>query len=463
MSIGSDDRAVAPRPVGNARAMLARHSEKWNAPLSAGIEISDRCNEVCVHCYQEQGRKGEMTTEELIRVMDELASMGVLLLTFSGGEATLRKDFLQLVAYARHKGFAVRIFTNGLTMTPELARALGELAVQMVEISLYSTHPDTHDFVTGVRGSFAKTVAGVRNLVEVGVSVTIKTPVMSINEHELTEYAAFAASLGAVHSLDVGALMPREGESRAPEAFQVSGARRVEIRREHVPAPAAAIPSARRMDTAPCSAAKSIHIEPNGELRPCTMLDFGLGHALREGVAAAHAFNERALEVRQLTWANLHGCRDCDLRAYCSHCYASALSQTGDALGPYASACEYAAEVYGAAIGRAPQFVEGGQRAANVGPYREITEGVLELVADLVTAEDDALAAGLGWARRAEGAVPAPTARARPGELVQIRRPGRKKSQLERIPMMTTPNSTVEVARENFESEGRSNASLTEA
>ena len=80
-------------------------------PLSAMIEIADRCNEKCVHCYQVQGQKGEMTTEEIFGVLDELAEMGVLFLTISGGEATLRKDFLDIVAYARKKKFAVKLFT----------------------------------------------------------------------------------------------------------------------------------------------------------------------------------------------------------------------------------------------------------------------------------------------------------------------------------------------------------------
>ena len=70
--------------TGDAMAMLARLAEARGMPLSAGIEISDRCNEVCVHCYQEQGRKGEMSTAELLEVIDQLADMGVLMLTLSG-------------------------------------------------------------------------------------------------------------------------------------------------------------------------------------------------------------------------------------------------------------------------------------------------------------------------------------------------------------------------------------------
>lgn len=445
----------AQQSLPSARAMLARLSQQWKSPLSAGIEISDRCNEVCVHCYQEQGRKGEMTTEELQRVMDELASMGVLLLTFSGGEATLRKDFLELVAYARSKGFAVRIFTNGLTMTRELARSLAELAVQMVEISLYSTRADTHDFVTGVPGSFEKTVAGVRHLVEAGVAVTVKTPVMSINENEVSDYAAFAESLGATYAFDVGDLTAREGGSRAPEAFEISTAKKVQLRREW--GGVSSNGQVRPLDQSPCLAATMLHIEPNGALRPCTSLEVDLGHVLTDGIAAAHASNERAVAIRKLTWANIHGCRECDLRSYCTRCYASALAQTGDALAPYPSACRKAREACAEHTGR-PLAISDALSGSDIGPYREITEGVFERMPDLVTPEDDALAARLGWTRRAAGPSEAPVA-ARPGELVQIRRPGRKKSTLERIPTSTGPNTTVEVARETIESVSRSNAS----
>jgi radical SAM protein with 4Fe4S-binding SPASM domain len=443
----------------SARAMLARLSQELNLPLSAGIEISDRCNEVCVHCYQEQGRKGEMTTAELQRVMDELASMGVLLLTFSGGEATLRKDFLELVAYARRKGFAVRIFTNGLTMTRELARSLGELAVQTVEISLYSVHASTHDFVTGVPGSFDKTVAGVRHLIEAGVSVTLKTPLMTMNEGEVSDYAAFAASLGAAHAFDVGDLMPREGGSRAPEAFQVPARRRAELRRAL--SGATQLRRARLRDESPCTAAASLHIEANGELRPCTSLEVGLGNVLTDGVAAAHASNERALAIRKLTWANIHGCRECDLRSYCSRCYASALAQTGDALAPYPSACNSAWAHYEEDTGRTATLLRTAEES-DVGPYREIAEGVFERLPDVITPDDDALAAQLGWVRRAGGRGAEPSG-ARPGELVQIRRPGRKNSALERIPAGARPNTSLAVAHGNDPDREPLERELTEA
>jgi len=453
---------MAPPPFTDAMAMLERLGNARGAPLSAFLEISDRCNEVCVHCYQEQGLKGEMDTAELLGVIDQLHDMGVLVLTLSGGEATLRKDFLEVVAHARARRFTVRLFTNGLNMTRELAQSLGRLAVQTVEISVYSTQADTHDFVTGVKGSFERSVAGVRHLVAAGVPVTIKTPVMSLNQGETEAYAAFATSLGASSSLSTDEMMPREGGDRAPEAFTLDDRARVEIarrradRHDECGGDDTTGPSYQRApDSLPCGAGRVLHVEPNGELRPCTMLELDLGHALRDGVAAAYSGNELARSLRELSWKDLHGCRECDLRSSCQRCYAAALAQAGDALGPYEGACRSARLAYEVDTGRAPRFVPKQDRNVMLGPYREIAEGTFEPFDHIITPADDVLAQRMGWVRRSSGGQPAPVVAARPGELIQIRRPGRKTSKLERIPVGTGVSGTVEVARHTTETERR--------
>ena len=206
-----------------------------------------------------------------------------------------------------------------------------------------------------------------------------------------------------------------------------------------------------------------LHVEPNGVLRPCTMLELDVGDALRDGIAAAHAANEAVVALRALRWADLHGCRDCALKTYCRRCYAAALAATGDALGPYASACRFARLTYETDTGRAPAIVHAEARDPAVGPYREIRQGVFEACADVRTLEDDARAVRLGWARRAAVSVSPPAVVPRPGELIQIRRPGRKASRLERIPVGTSESSPEEVSQEITETERRIPASSREA
>ncbi len=70
-------------------------------PMSVHFDITYRCNERCVHCYLDHDDHGEMTTAEIKRVLDELAAAGTFFLTLSGGEVLMRRDFFELLEYAR--------------------------------------------------------------------------------------------------------------------------------------------------------------------------------------------------------------------------------------------------------------------------------------------------------------------------------------------------------------------------
>ena len=372
----ASDSAPAPVPGryhskrSAIKALLARFGGAHAPALSAMVEIADRCNEACVHCYQVQGQKGELGTAELKRVFDELAELGVLLLTISGGEPTLRKDFLELVAYARQLRFAVKVYSNGTNITRELAQELGKLAVQEVQLSLYSDRAELHDPVTRVPGSFDKTVAAARYLIEAGVKVVVKSPLMRANAERVREYAEFVTSLGAEYSLDRN-LVLREDGSAEPRKVWIDAHEYVSISRQLAkPKPSYEVPLGAR----PCAACtQNVHIEANGELRPCALWGVPTGHALQDGVANAWQKNEKALAIRKLNWGSLPACRRCDLRSYCSRCFAQAQLEVGDARSPYENACQRARWEYEVRHGRAPE-IEVRSGSGTIGPYRHTSE-----------------------------------------------------------------------------------------
>lgn len=430
--------SVSARHRKSIASVLRQVSAGSNAPMSAMIEVADRCNETCVHCYQIQGKKGELETADWKRVMDELADLGVIILTISGGEATLRRDFLELVAYARKKRFAVKLFTNGLNMTPALARELGELAVQEVQISLYSTRAEVHDWVTRVPGSWQKTVDGARHLIAENVKVILKTPVMTFNEDEIDAYIEFVSSLGADYLLDPQ-LDPREDGETDPERFAIDDATYRRVHRHPLLAgPPKPPPGPRDLDASVCGACQgNLHVEANGELRPCTQLDVPVGHALRDGVADAWRSNDAGARIRALRWADLPGCRSCDLNRYCNRCFATARSAVGDSLAPYPGACRKAQVGYELAHGVAPKIQPAPDRDPGLGPYVRMDDGSFTHGEYRETAMDRSLADELGWTR---GAPASPHAgRVRPGQLVQIRRPGAKVAREEAVPV--TPSA----------------------
>ncbi|HJL19551.1 MAG TPA: radical SAM protein [Sandaracinaceae bacterium LLY-WYZ-13_1] len=400
----------------SAMETIAALSRDTHAPLTAMLEIADRCNEVCVHCYQIQGQKGEIETDDWRRILDELAEMGVLFLTISGGEATLRRDFLDIVAYARRKRFAVKIYTNGLTMTRELARRLADHAVQEVQISLYSHRAEVHDAVTRVPGSWKKTVDGARYLIEAGVAVVLKSPVMKMNAADVDAYVDFVSSLGADYMLDPQ-VDAREDGDRSPEALRVDDEEYLRLKRNpRISAAAGMDPGIRELDSSPCGACSgNVHIEANGEIRPCTSLGVPVGHALEDGVRQAYERNPEALTIRSLTWGDLHGCRECDLRHYCGRCYANARDEAGDALGPYPGACHRAKLEYELSHGVAPAIAAAPElgRDGSLGPYRRTSEHAFRCIEDVVTEEDHARYRRHPWMRE-------------PQRLVQIRRRGAK-------------------------------------
>jgi MoaA/NifB/PqqE/SkfB family radical SAM enzyme len=97
------------------------------------------CNLKCVHCYARSEAikyQNELTHEEGIKLIDQLADFNVPVLLFSGGEPLLRPDFFELANYAASKGIRPTISTNGTCITSDVAQKLKEMGVGYVGISM---------------------------------------------------------------------------------------------------------------------------------------------------------------------------------------------------------------------------------------------------------------------------------------------------------------------------------------
>ena len=187
---------VAPLSLGEyAREMTAPH--RMDLMISAMTQSGQwHCNQKCLHCYaagQPLSDTAELTTAQWKQVLDTLRRIGVPQVTFTGGEPTLRADLVELVDAAQW--FVTRLNTNGRLLTPELCRQLYEASLDSVQVTLYSADPAIHNALVGAEG-FDDTVAGIRSAVAAGLSVSVNTPLCSVNSD-------YVATLRFVHGLGV--------------------------------------------------------------------------------------------------------------------------------------------------------------------------------------------------------------------------------------------------------------------
>lgn len=390
--------------------------------LHMHVRVSDHCNHSCEHCYQVQGQKGELTTSAVRTVIDRAVDNGLLFMTVSGGESTLRPDLLDIIAHARSRHVAVTLYTNAFTMTEELASRLAELHLFHVQVSLYAVSAQIHDAITRVPGSHARTLRGVQALRAHDINVALSMPLMARNADERPAMEALAARLGCGLRINYEMISGEDGSSR--RELRVAGEQHVRALADMLPVDFGAAAIARRREGATCTVGRiSLAVEPNGEVRPCAQMHVPLGNAVRQPFAEIVASEEVAF-LRSLDIQALHGCRDCDLIPGCSRCHGNAAIEAGDALGPYLSACQVAVAQYrgmhaGAIeIERLPTEP---QRPAELGPFRIVGAARIQQIEDVRTPADEAAAKRFPWLRPAAGydreMLGAPK-----GELVQLRR-----------------------------------------
>ena len=141
------------------------------------------CNLNCIHCYAKavhQSRDRELTTEEGFNLIDDLATFGVPVLLFSGGEPLLRSDLPELTRYAVSKGIRAVISTNGTLITEEKAMLLKNAGVSYVGISLDGLEK-VNDHFRGVKGAFKKALNGIKNCQKVELKVGLRFTINKLN------------------------------------------------------------------------------------------------------------------------------------------------------------------------------------------------------------------------------------------------------------------------------------------
>jgi mycofactocin biosynthetic radical S-adenosylmethionine protein MftC len=170
-----------------------------DAPICLTWELTYACNLSCVHCLSSSGRRDprELSTAECQAVIDELERMQVFYVNIGGGEPTVRPDFWKLVDYATAHHVGVKFSTNGVKITPSIARRLAGNTYVDVQVSLDGATAEVNDAVRG-RGSYQTAVGALANLAAAGMrNLKMSVVVTRQNAGQLDDFKAIADRYGA--------------------------------------------------------------------------------------------------------------------------------------------------------------------------------------------------------------------------------------------------------------------------
>ena len=178
------------------------------------------CNQCCVHCYaagQKNSKEEELSTEEWKKIIDKCRKIGIPQLTFTGGEPTMREDLAELIGYAAW--FVTRLNTNGILLTEEYCNKVKEVSLDSMQITFYSNDEKIHNMLVGAE-KYNDTVSGIKNALKAGISVSINTPLCTLNKDYLSTLE-FMHSLGVLYVTCSGLITTGNAEKEQSEKLQL--------------------------------------------------------------------------------------------------------------------------------------------------------------------------------------------------------------------------------------------------
>jgi len=337
-------------------------------PFLVSYSITSKCNLSCKHCYSESSPEAggdDLTTDELLRVIDELAGWGIGLLVFDGGEPLLREDFFQIAEYASGKGITTGIGSNGSLIDAATARKLISAGIRYASISIDGADAETHDTFRGEAGNFKKALDGASACKGAGLPFQFNTVLRKKTIPQVSDILRLARDYGAygVELFDL-ILVGRAKRECQDEALTIQERKELVewlaqaqidyplpietpslpmyplllklnvdkgIRPQHIPTEELVRSAYYGRGCAAGRPRGYLVIRNNGELNPCIFLQVNLGNAKEKSIR--QIWQESPILAQLRSWDLLKGeCGKCNYRDICAGCRGRAYVASGDML-----------------------------------------------------------------------------------------------------------------------------------
>ena len=310
------------------------------------LHLTERCNLRCKHCYQTGRTIDEMSFPEVKEAVTEISdtlaewesAYGMRYsksFNVTGGEPFLRNDIFDIIREIKGRGFGLYLLTNGIFVDKKKAKALSDLNVDGVQVSIEGPE-EIHDAIRG-KNSYSLSMKGVRYLLDAGLNVTMNVTLSSMNADYFMDIIDMAMRKG-VQRLGFSRLVPSgRGETMLKEMpgrerirqlynkiFSMNTGSLEIVTGDPVAAQSLIVEEGEDRGNIPsggCAAGVSgITILPDGGLVPCRRLDISLGNIRKDSFREIWAASKVLEDIRSrekykgkcrtcMRWAHCRGCR----------------------------------------------------------------------------------------------------------------------------------------------------------
>ena len=291
--------------------IVSTHWEKRLRPVSASFEITSYCNLKCYYCYNniynDKMRIENMKEHEILRVIDDLQSLGIIELIITGGEPFIRPDLLEIIKYIKlNTNIFITLQTNGTLLNEKDILVLSNLLSKYDTVQISLDGPkEIYESIKG-KGLWDKVIKNIILLKDVGITVTINTVPTKSNINYLDTLAkivprvdGFGASPLAVFNKRDLHLIPDpklaiDIEKKVERILEKRGIRYLGGIRGELCQYISTIKNisfdikSEKIKNIHCDAGiTKFHIAANGDVYPCVYLQFPkflMGNVLREDI-----------------------------------------------------------------------------------------------------------------------------------------------------------------------------------
>jgi radical SAM protein with 4Fe4S-binding SPASM domain len=316
-------------------------SRQRNGLLSIELELSRICNLRCLYCYASSGvaLENELSLEEIFDTIDQAIALGAQkIIVLGGGEPLLFSHIFKVIEYIREKNLVVDIFTNGLTLTPAVAKRLYGLDVGVV-LKMNSRKSEVQDYLAGKEGTLEAINRAFTALQGAGYpderhSLGVETIICRQNYEELPELWRWARLEGVVPYVEALTMQGRATEHADLEVSpaevkslfeELSRIDRDEFLCSWSPHPPLVASQCARHEY-------SCTITSIGEVHPCPGVSVSVGNIRENKLADILQESPVIRDLRNIRTHIKGQCRECDISDHCYGCRGHAYHVTGDYL-----------------------------------------------------------------------------------------------------------------------------------